>query len=200
MDRSIDSGVCEQAVATPSHGEDSNGFVNRRSWFRLPPPAPDSRYLQKLAEKLDLLVDRSGGPDACHPWTGGFTPDGYGRLYSGNLDLQAHRCALEVKLGRRLAPGEVARHKVCDNRTCCNGLHLRHGSIADNNRDMVEHGRIARGDRSGAAKITEVQAQEILSACAGEPPRGIFAALGRRLGISSRQVSYIAKGQRRRAA
>jgi hypothetical protein len=156
-------------------------------------------YLDALTFKLAQHVDDSGGPDACWPWTAGVDLDGYGRLYVGDEELRAHRCALEVKLGRRLAADEVARHKVCDNPPCCNPAHLEAGTTEDNNRDMQERGRQARGERSGSAKLTDVQADEIRRACVGAP-YGVYSQLARKYGISSRQVSYIAKGERRGVA
>ena len=52
----------------------------------------------------------------------------------------AHRVALELKLGRSLQPGEVARHS-CDTPLCVNPDHLSVGSAQDNSNDMVSRRR-----------------------------------------------------------
>src|ERR1035437_6125251 len=73
-------------------------------------------------------VDRLGGPDACWPWMGARDQDGYGLFRPPKATRRptqrAHRFALELKLGRPLAPGMQARHAVCDNPPCCNPAHL----------------------------------------------------------------------------
>ena len=45
------------------------------------------------------------------------------------------------------------RH-INHNKLCMNPSHLRLGTIADNNRDMVEAGRQARGINNGRSKLT----------------------------------------------
>jgi hypothetical protein len=190
MDRKVDSGIENQSGAAKR----TNGFVNRWPGFRLPPPALDSEYLQNLAKKLDILADRTGGKTACHIWAGGRDKDGYGRLYSGNQDLAAHRSALEVKIGRRLLSGELALHS-CDNPPCVNPEHLSVGDHLANNQDCVAKGRHVFGERSPEAKLTEEQAREILREVVPYR-RGIYTALAKRFGVSSRLVAYIATGRR----
>jgi len=109
----------------------------------------------------------------------------------------AHVAALQVKLGRRLEPGEFSLHD-CDNPPCCNQEHLHPGTKRDNSAEAVARGRTLRGERHPAARITDAQAEEIRRevACG---KRGVYSAIARRLGISSRAVSYIALGKRRSA-
>src|SRR5690349_4872692 len=83
-------------------------------------------------------VDRSGGPAACWPWTGGRKADPkrrYGIFATTRngrrVQLYAHRHALELTLGRPLRPGFIAMHS-CDNPPCCNPSHLTEATQADN--------------------------------------------------------------------
>jgi hypothetical protein len=100
-------------------------------------------------------VDRSGGPDACHPWRGDRTKQGYGRIHLGGVKgrrVLAHRIALA--LSGVSIDGAHGRHS-CDNPPCCNTRHLLPGTQADNMRDAVERGRMASGAAHGLHKHPE---------------------------------------------
>lgn len=94
------------------------------------------------AKKVFLLLDRSGGDDACWPITKGIGSKGYGRLTVEGRKKLAHRIMLELKLNRRLNSGECSLHR-CDNPPCCNPAHLFPGTKADNMKDAVAKGRMA---------------------------------------------------------
>lgn len=103
-------------------------------------------------------VDSSGGPQACHPWTGARTTKGYGQLRVDARVAYAHRLALESKLGRPLHDGELARAlHSCDNPPCVNPVHLYAGDQTRNMRDCADRGRVhlaglALGRLSGNGK------------------------------------------------
>jgi hypothetical protein len=98
-----------------------------------------------LEERFWSKVDRSGGPEACHPWMAACSSNGY-----GSFDHRgAHRVALEIKLGRPLAPGMFACH-TCDNPPCCNPAHLFEGTHQANVDDRHSKGRDATGEGNGA--------------------------------------------------
>lgn len=98
------------------------------------------------------FVDRAGGDDACWPFTGFIRPDGYGSVHWDGKSRYPHRVAYALA-GNDLAAGRVVRH-TCDNPSCCNPAHLLIGSHKDNMQDAVRRGRIATGERQGAAKLT----------------------------------------------
>lgn len=105
-------------------------------------------------------VDRSGGADACWPWTGGLTYTGYGQLRLSPVGdvlrgrkTTAHRTAWRLTFGE-ITEGLSVCHR-CDNPRCANPAHLWLGTHAENLADMSRKGRAARGDRSGMAKLDE---------------------------------------------
>lgn len=106
-------------------------------------------------------VDKSGGPDACWPWTAGRSPEGYGRFQSGGRGtpkIRAHRVAYALTTGQD--PGELLVLHSCDNPPCCNGTHLFTGDHDTNMTDMAVKGRIA-GERNPGSKLTEAQVELI---------------------------------------
>lgn len=94
-------------------------------------------------------VDRSGGPDACWPFTGYKLPKGYGTILVGskakktNRQALAHRVAWEVTHGP-IPPGLGVLHR-CDNPPCCNPSHLFLGDQFANMQDAASKGRTAHG-------------------------------------------------------
>lgn len=129
--------------ATPS---DNLGFDSR--WGHRSSPRglrASGNYFASLREALDRHVDRSAGPGACWPWTARRDRKGYGKVNFRGRTLVASRCALEVRLRRKLPTTVQARHR-CDNPPCCNPAHLRPGSNRDNVIECVGRGR---GDRGG---------------------------------------------------
>lgn len=109
------------------------------------------------------LVDIKAKNECWH-WTGR-RRGGANNQYGAYGHYQAHRYALEIKLGRKLARNEVARH-TCDNPICCNPNHLIPGSYKDNYQDAKARGRIRSGNQSGCnngnAKLTESDVAEIM--------------------------------------
>src|SRR6476619_6238678 len=97
------------------------------------PIPPEDRYEAK--------VDRSGGPDACHPWRASHHRTGYGKfgVAKGSI-VFAHRWAFLTFINPTLKPDEQVRH-TCDNRSCQNPKHQGNGYHRDNMQDMVDRGR-----------------------------------------------------------
>lgn len=79
-----------------------------------------------------------GRPLQCWPWRGNRDNKGYGRLRVQRRYLKAHRLAWALFNERW--PELHVLHS-CDNPWCCNPLHLREGTDADNMRDRDSRGR-----------------------------------------------------------
>lgn len=76
----------------------------------------------------------------CLEWTRAKNAKGYGHFKENGRTVNAHRRALELVLGRPLAPGMVACH-TCDNPPCIEPTHLFEGTAAENAWDRELKGR-----------------------------------------------------------
>ena len=137
-------------------------------------------------------VDRSGGPTACWPWIRGRYRAGYG-AYSRRVDgrivhIKAHRQAYAEAYGP-IPSGLFVCHR-CDNPPCCNPAHLFAGTPADNRRDCMLKGRVARprGELHGNLKLSWEKVREIRSS---SEPAPVFAA---KFGVTVGMVCRIRRG------
>lgn len=98
------------------------------------------------------IVDKKSG---CWNWTA-FKNRGYGKLTiseNGNIRVWlAHRISYFLYVGHLPHHLMVCHH--CDNPSCVNPHHLFLGTRVDNCNDMVKKGRVAKGQDSGKAKLT----------------------------------------------
>ena len=92
-----------------------------------------TRFMQK--------VDATGGPDACHLWTGQMwgSKRKYGAFYFEGRTVGAHRWAYENHTGEKIPEGMEILHQ-CDNPPCVNPRHLRVGTHLENMREVRERG------------------------------------------------------------
>ena len=134
----------------------------------------------------------------CWTWTGPRFPSGYGRTRIGQLQTTAHRVAWMLTNGP-IPSGMVVMH-TCDNPPCVRPAHLTLGSYRDNARDMVEKrrafpqnhpDRMARGERSGRARLTEQQVEEIRARLTAGESR---SSIARGYGVRPQTISNIALG------
>lgn len=83
----------------------------------------------------------------CWLWLRKVDRDGYGRIWTGNKEVGAHRWSYESVFGA-LTPDIKVLHR-CDIPSCVNPTHLFLGSQADNMQDCARKGRLegCRGKR-----------------------------------------------------
>lgn len=153
------------------------------------------RIYRPLTETFWPRVDRSGGPDACWPWTRYRNPTGYGQLGVDRALHLAHRVAYELTTRRPAPAGLVVMH-TCDNPPCCNPAHLRLATQHANARDMADKGRAstAKDFGNGKTKVSPEAVRDIIRRRAsGETCKSIADAYG----LHSAHVSRITRGLRR---
>ncbi len=141
----------------------------------------DRVQARPLAERFWRFVDKSGGPNACWPWTGGLDGHGYGLFERAG----AHRTAYRLTHGE---PRYLVLHH-CDNPPCCNPKHLYDGTRKDNARDAIIRGQMPRGERHGHAVLTTAAARHIKWSTA---PLRVLAA---RYRVSIGTICDIRKGR-----
>lgn len=92
-----------------------------------------------LEERFWEKVDASAGPSKCWLWTAYKDDLGYGRISLNGTAKLSHRVSYEIN-GGQIPEGMLILHS-CDNPPCCNPAHLRPGTLADNQRDMITRKR-----------------------------------------------------------
>lgn len=146
----------------------------------------------------------------CWLWTGATPGRGYGSVkYNGRSRL-AHRVSWELHHGP-IPEGMLVCHK-CDTPSCVNPDHLFLGTYADNNKDMRDkerhargegHGRntmperTARGERHGCAKFSEDTVGLVRQLLAAGHKQTEIRAM---TGMSQAQISNIKLGRQRQQA
>lgn len=112
----------------------------------------------------DRLIANSenSNPSDCWEWSLVKDKDGYGILKVNGKRKRAHRLMHNLFYPHETAP--IVRH-ICNNRACINPIHLCAGTQKDNACDRVAflRGGNLKGSANGRAKLTEVQAREILA-------------------------------------
>lgn len=135
-----------------------------------PVKRPTIMSAHAACEAVPPLADRSRGgfwtkvikTDCCWLWgRARFPGTGYGAYWHGGKLYKAHRVAYTELVGP-IPPGLDLMHS-CDVRHCVNPEHLRPGTRAENQQDMVRKGRNAPqdGERNHHAKFTWAQIREI---------------------------------------
>jgi hypothetical protein len=171
-------------------------LISGRTWAVAAVLGP--RRVMTTNERFWSKVDRTGGPRACWPWSGGVDEDGYGKFQvplpgGGQRHVRAHRFALDPTNGPR---PELVLHS-CDNPPCCNPTHLSWDDQLANRQDCAAKGRTARGLQNGNGKLSDTE----LTSIASEYVRGVPSGeIARRHGITRSTAWAIGTGKYARSA
>jgi hypothetical protein len=120
--------------------------------------------------RFESHVDRSGGPDACHPWTASKDSGGYGTISMAGHSRQAHvvgwefengpkppRTNLDHECHNRAVRDGSCQPGECPHRLCCNLAHVVLKTPAEHRRD-TEQWAMPSGSRR---RLTDEQKQAI---------------------------------------
>jgi hypothetical protein len=119
-----------------------NGHYNR--WYTGKPiDGPLRRYNKSADDQYAYVVANLVAAGECLEFDGPSTDRGYGRV--GDDDY-AHRIVAEHHFGPAPADKPYVLHS-CDNPPCCNPMHLRWGTQAENIQDAQSRGRIPVSNR-----------------------------------------------------
>lgn len=141
-------------------------------------------------------VDKSGGPEACWPWTASCDKrNRYGKFWQDGGMRPAHIVAYEEAHGP-VPQGMKVLHR-CDNPPCCNQLHLFTGTQADNVADMDAKGRRnpTKGSAHHKAKLTEAQVSEIRKRYVPHCPVNGQAAMAREFNVARNTIIRAMNGE-----
>jgi hypothetical protein len=159
------------------------------------------RVRRTIDQRLNDLVDRSHGPNACHLWKGkpAAMTNGYPRLgvtvRKGVVkNFRVGRLIVARTFG--LDPDDhtwVAMHS-CDVKACCNPLHLWPGTQRKNLQEAIARGRYRIGEGHASARLSASQVQLIRTMRRnGTASTAYLASL---FGISRGHVIKIVAGER----
>jgi hypothetical protein len=117
------------------------------------------RLLSRFYDNVDLVNIR---PKGCWFWIGPVDDNGYGIFSVAGRNRRAHRMQYEFCNGP--VPAGLSVLHACGIRRCVYYKHLRAGTAKENALDRELHGRTARGERHGRAKLNDAavrQAREL---------------------------------------
>lgn len=142
-----------------------------------------------------IAANSSFSSDECLLWPFHIGKDGYGRVHqpgSGRLTT-ASRLMCVVAHGPPPAKGYEAAHSCGKGHLACvNPIHLYWATTSRNHADKIEHGTTNRGERQGAAKLTEADVLEIRSLLGSLTQ----AEIARQFGVDPSHISDIKHGKK----
>ncbi len=135
------------------------------------------------ASRLWRRVDKSAGVDACWPWSGSKTSQGYGQITIAGSVFKCHRVVLQLTQ----PTDDMTKYAchTCDNPSCCNPKHLYWGSAKQNvaDRETRSNVRRAYGVRHHKAKLDPEKIRSIRKLAGSMSQRALAAKFGVAQGV-----------------
>lgn len=121
--------------------------------------------------------------EACWGWQGYILDSGYGQFKINSKNYRAHRIAFMLAFGQ---PKDIVMH-ICNNRRCCNSVHLIDGTNADNSAYMILKGRShkPKGELHPGRKLNSQQVGMIRQSS------GTCKSVGDMFGVSASLICLI---------
>lgn len=146
----------------------------------------EQKYIDRFMTYIEMIPFHD-----CWEWTGCINQsDGYGRFYIHKKPFKAHRISAFIHNIPNKDNKPFVLHS-CDNRSCVNPHHLRFGTHLENLQDMHKKNRHAKGEGSGAAKLTEKKVLEIRDKYS--PYKYSFGKIAKEYGVDTTVVEDIVK-------
>lgn len=111
-----------------AHDERTCGFNCRDQIAAGGDPRP-AEALDSLGQRIAAKVDRSAGPDGCHPWRGSFGSLGTPQITSGKKTVTVRRYL--YLLAHKSLPVKRLVVMTCGNRQCLNVAHMALKPVRD---------------------------------------------------------------------
>jgi hypothetical protein len=159
---------------------------------------PDCRTVP-WQKRFEAMVDKSAGPDACWPFTGGLNADGYGHFpcsINGKLEQRSNRIAHLLWIGP-IHEGMYVLHTCKQNRRCCNPKHLytHIDNQSENTRKQVEDGTHYTKNHPGVEIYNALLDDEKVRYIRSNYRRGNVDNLAKMFGVSKATIRDVWNGR-----
>lgn len=154
--------------------------------------------LGSMDERVDALEKRFlrsvQKTETCWIWKGHKWGQGYGGIKLRQTRFRTHR--LSWMLYRGDIPKNMCVCHSCDNPLCVNPKHLWLGTIEQNMKDCSDKNRNAKGEKSGASKLTLENVLEIRKIYKErKSSKWGVERLAKKFGVFPQTITYAATGK-----
>jgi len=153
-----------------------------RAWYLAHRPPLKRHEASKGVQFVRAAL--SSDTEDCIIWPYAKVTNGYGFTRIDGRNVTTHRYVCEQRHG----PSQLYALHRCGVPACINPNHIRWGTAKENTQDSKEHGTLAVGERSGAARLKEAQVREIKRRLTQPLARGDLAALARKYDVNKATI------------
>lgn len=162
-------------------------------WRRFGHPTIGGKTPTGAAQDFLARAVSHNDTENCLMWPFCRSGNGYGQVQQNGRKRIASRVICELAHGPPPTPFHHAAHSCGNGHLgCVNPHHLEWKTPSENiGVDRERHGRTARGERSGTAKLTQRQVDQIRSLLGKKPQR----VIGQMFGVSESAICHIHAGR-----